>query len=649
MPKFGPLGRDVYERTYSRRKPDGTHEDWDDTVARVVAGNLELVDSRYHLPDEAERLTALMADFRIIPGGRFLWTSGVPGRRFSYNCHRSPWGPTLAEGFCWTFNELMKGGGVGTQVSNSYLNELPVPAGRVEFRALAPTGHPDEEEFAHRLVPPSPAGVVLKVEDSRQGWVAALRLVIDTCEAGGGVVNIDVTDVRPRGSLILGFGGTASGPGPLIEMLHSVTDILNRCVGEPLASLDCMDILHACAVAVCAGNIRRSARMSQKHWADEDIFDFISCKADDTSDHWSTNISVEIDAAFLTAQAVGDHHANAVYAAVIDGMMANGEPGFYNSTAASVDEPDDVRATNPCGEIPLSEREPCVLGHVNLAAFGTDLDGAQAATELMARFLLRATFAPIEDPGQRAVVDKRRRIGVGIFGYQEWGAAHGLKYSEIHKSEEMGQKLWLLQLSARHAAQEYAHQMGVPAPVKTTTVAPTGTISMLSGHTAGVHPVYARYFVRRVRYAANDPAVERHIAAGRHVEDCVYTNDTKVVSFVCRDQILDDYPEELIEQADELDPWTMFATQEFVQRQYANNAVSFTVNITPETKRSDLGNALICSLKNLKGTTVMMDSSRPQAPFERLNRQNYELMAATGTVSAGQAIPDCSTGACPVR
>ena len=69
MPKFGPLGRDVYERTYSRRKPDGSSEDWDDTVSRVVAGNLELVDSRYHLPDEAERLTALMSDFRIIPGG----------------------------------------------------------------------------------------------------------------------------------------------------------------------------------------------------------------------------------------------------------------------------------------------------------------------------------------------------------------------------------------------------------------------------------------------------------------------------------------------------------------------------------------------------------------------------------------------------
>ena len=122
MPKFGPLGRDVYERTYARRKSDGSSENWDETVARVVAGNLELVDAEYHLPDEAERLTALMSDFRIIPGGRFLWTSGVPGRRFSYNCHRSPWGPTLAEGFCWTFNELMKGGGVGTQVSRSYLN-----------------------------------------------------------------------------------------------------------------------------------------------------------------------------------------------------------------------------------------------------------------------------------------------------------------------------------------------------------------------------------------------------------------------------------------------------------------------------------------------------------------------------------------------
>ena len=75
MPNFGPLGSDVYRRTYSRRKPNGTPETWDDTVARVVTGNLALVPDEHHLTDEAERLTDLLSNFEMVPGGRHLWVT----------------------------------------------------------------------------------------------------------------------------------------------------------------------------------------------------------------------------------------------------------------------------------------------------------------------------------------------------------------------------------------------------------------------------------------------------------------------------------------------------------------------------------------------------------------------------------------------
>ena len=182
MPEWGPLGHDVFRRTYSRRRPDGTSETWDDTVARVVAGNLALVPEEHQLIDEAKRLTELLTSFTMIPGGRHLWVTGVPGRHYLSNCHRAGWGNDLATHFCFTFDALMQGGGVGANASGSYLEALPAPAGTVELRVTADERHPDWNEFAHRLSPPSSADAV-SVPDSRQGWTAALKMVLDTAQA----------------------------------------------------------------------------------------------------------------------------------------------------------------------------------------------------------------------------------------------------------------------------------------------------------------------------------------------------------------------------------------------------------------------------------------------------------------------------------
>src|SRR5690606_39320506 len=84
----GPIGENVYDRTYSRRKSDGTKETWEETVRRVVDGNLSLVDSKYHLKGEREELFNLITNFKAIPAGRHLWVTGVPGRQFLFNPFR---------------------------------------------------------------------------------------------------------------------------------------------------------------------------------------------------------------------------------------------------------------------------------------------------------------------------------------------------------------------------------------------------------------------------------------------------------------------------------------------------------------------------------------------------------------------------------
>ena len=265
---------------------------------------------------------------------------------------------------------------------------------------------------------------------------------------------------------------------------------------------------------------------------------------------------------------------------------------------------------------------------------------------MLTRFLVRATFAPIEDDRQRAIVDENRRIGVGLLGFQEWALASRCKYSDIRHSITLGVHLEMIADAARQAAKNYAAELGIPVPIKTTSIQPTGSTSQLSGHTAGIHPIYARHFIRRIRYAENDPLLSDHVAKGRHVEPCQYTAGTSGVSIPTRDQILDDYPEDLIEQADEIDPEVMLATQAFVQEHFADTAVSFTGNGPERYTHRDLARALIRYLPKLKGTTVMVDGTRPQAPFERITRDEYE--AATGQ-AVGQAMDDCSTGACPVR
>jgi ribonucleoside-triphosphate reductase (thioredoxin) len=683
-PNFGPSGKIVFERSYSRTKPDGTKETWYETTDRVIKGNLGLV---YGEPNtwspevynEYSNLKAMMDDFRIIPAGRHLWASGVAGRQFLFNCHVSHWNEKITDHFDFTFMRLMEGGGVGTNYSTKYINRYEAPRRELKVHIVCDPSHPDYQkmvdagvistEFSHEW-----AGA-FQIGDSREGWSEGMcdlinTYFIDDVKHYDRVYN--VTGVREEGRPLVSFGGTASGPLPFAVMMHEINEIINKraATGQQLNPIDMMEIDHSMACCVVSGGNRRSARMAMVAWDDPYINDFINCKKD-TGKHWTTNISVAIDDEFirLNNKVTRDYHplerqAKDVYIAAITGMLRDGEPGFWNYSLANHGELAEIVCTNPCGEIGLREWEACILGHINLDAFAPtperaeiNFDGMFEAHKLMTRFLIRASFGDKADPKQQEMVNRNRRIGVGHFGVAGFLNKLGIKYSEAPKGEFFPELLQDLYYTVKTEAADYAFKLRIAAPVANTTMAPTGSIAKLVGATEGPQPPYAKYYYRRIQFSTiNHPEkIQEYIDLGYDVEDSVYSVNTKVVKTIVKELLVQQVEDlgydadEIVESQDELSLEEMLSFQEMYQTNFVDNSISYTANI-PEGKYTveELAAIIKPFLTKLKGTTIMVDGTRPQAPYERLTKEQY--LSLTGPKTIEDSVdPDCSTGACPIR
>ncbi len=671
-PAFGPTGKIVYERTYQRTMANGDKETWEDTVRRVVKGNISLVDAKYIEPNEDSKLFDLFYNFRALPAGRQLWSSGVPGRQYLFNCHVSGWGEKFSDHFAFTFLRLMEGGGVGTNYSTKYLKRYGTAVNELRVHIVCDPAHPDYQSMQD-------AGLLSKefsydwpgafpVEDSREGWANALVDFLDTFYRTDVLHTdrvYDVSRVRAAGMKLRTFGGTASGPLPFAKMMHTVDDVMGYLASDTITPLDAMAIDHAIAECVVSGGVRRSARMSIVHWNDPHIMEFLRAKENGLS-NWTTNISVEIDQDFFNALSkadVGlklghtiDGKADHILNAVVEGMLTNGEPGFWNSSLSNVGEVNPVLSTNPCGEIALEEWENCNLGHINMDAF---IDKSESelieAHRLMTRFLIRATYGDIADSRQQEVVERNRRIGVGHFGVQGYLAKQGIKYSEAWLSDYTN-TLTRLSMAVRLAARQYAFQMRIPEPVKVTTVAPTGSIAKMPGVTEGIHPIYARHFIRRVQFSNVGDAeqIKELQDQGYFSEPSLYAFNTTVIEFPTKDKLVAEVEAmgldpNIVESADEIGFEDMLRFQAMYQAYYADNAVSFTVNI-PNNKYTnyEILQLLKKYLPRLKGTTIMVDESRKQSPYQRISESEYMLANGLSLVEESYD-ENCASGACPIR
>lgn len=656
----------VYRRTYSRTKPDGSKETWPETVRRVVDGNLALVDPKHIEKDEREKLIEYIESFKIVPAGRHLKSVGVNDFALN-NCWHSGWSSDPAEHFEFTLMRLAEGGGVGANYSNKYLDAVtPCLVSNPVVHIVCRPDHPDFLDLAE-------AGLIsteyshdwhgaYQVADSREGWAKALGdLIRNAHDRNTFHTNrvYDVSLVREKGATLKTFGGTASGPKPFAQMLKNVGDILRR-VGDSggwITGMDAMAIDHEIAKCIVSGGVRRSARMSIMHWADPQVMEFISCKSDFSS-HWTTNISVEVDDEFFYQLKKLDGYSDRILRSIVEGVHKNGEPGIWNSTLSAVGEPTPPTSTNPCGEITLNEWEPCNLGHVNLSAFlreipeCPDFKGLFEAHRLVTRFLIRATFAKVDDPKSQEIIEKNRRIGVGHLGFAEYlvGGAWGELSTVRGDLKDFAN-------TVETAALKYSHELRIPAPVKTRTVAPTGSISKLAGVSGeGIHPIYSQYFLRRIRFSDVEPdevrQVEEYKAKGYHTEPDLYAANTTVVEIPTKDPILDLVSDEsLIKAAHEMTLREHLEIQSMYQEHWADNAVSYTINFDPEEVTvDDIRNALIDYGPELKGTTMFPEATRPQSPYQRLTKEQYEyLIQAIGEENSESGFDEaCASGACPI-
>lgn len=686
-PNWGPVGEVVHARSYSMTKPDGEAEKWWETVVRVVDGNLGLVDARYIESTEREELIERIFEFEMLPGGRHLAMSGKPGRQFLNNCHGAGWHKEVARHFMFTFDQLMQGGGVGANYSDEFFVNYPRIRSAPKLHIVCSPEHADYEamkpylssEYSHAW-----AGS-FRIPDSREGWIDALQMVMEAFwSPDEETIVLDCSLIRKRGEKIRTFGGTSSGPMYLAQMMQDVHRNLTRRVGARLQWNDSMEIDHHIAACVVSGNVRRSARMAMKHWKDPGIFDFITCKKEEGL-HWSTNISVIVDDDFFRALRAGDPHAEKVLRMTVEGMLTNGEPGFFNKTLASEGELNEVYTTNPCGEIAFEQWENCNLGHINLDAYCDretgkfDFARCIESYRLMTRFLIRATFGDVTSPLQKKVMDRNRRIGVGFTGFHGWLTKMGIRWSESHHDPYIRKTLRDFYEAVRKESRRYAFQLRIAEPVKVTCLAPVGTVSKLPGVSESMEPVKFRFFEQRMRFSKmpEDPQIQKLRDQGYDIEEATFEPNTLIAVIPCKHRLLEELEyihdtnraEWLLEEATDIPIEDMLAVQQMVQQEYADNGISFTVNRwadetqlawieqNPEWSQKGLSLPLPSAevvdttvaavrhfLPRLKGTTLMVDGSRQQAPYTEITKEQYNNSTAkTVAESSGE---DCASGAC---
>jgi ribonucleoside-triphosphate reductase (thioredoxin) len=255
---------------------------------------------------------------------------------------------------------------VGVNVQRKYVNQVPKVENRLDLRFIC---NPNHSDYNTELKPLGVSGVYqdetdgipfFNVPDSREGWAEALGKVIDAHYEGITELVIDISDIRPRGSDIKGFGGIASGPAPLVQMLTKVNEILNRRVGDYVTPTEWGDVIQLIGTCVVAGNVRRTALILI---GDQDDKEFVESKnysleKNKTASQWrwasnnSVDIGVDTDRETLRNMAVNIYY--------------NGEPGYVSIELSrnfgriidgfQADIDGEVEVFNPCGNGDFASR-----------------------------------------------------------------------------------------------------------------------------------------------------------------------------------------------------------------------------------------------------------------------------------------------------
>jgi len=491
---------------------------------------------------------------------------------------------------------------------------------------------------------------VLPVEDSMDGIFGALRNAALIHKSGGGT-GFAFSRLRPKNSMVGTTGGVASGPVSFMKIFNTATEQVKQ------------------------GGTRRGANMAILKVDHPDIMEFIFSKRENR-DLNNFNISVGVTNAFMKAAVdnaeydlidprnqthIGKLNAADVYHTLVKQAWKNGDPGIIFLDRINRDNPTpalgDIESTNPCGEQPLLPLEACNLGSINLAKFVIengdgpmiDYEGLKDIVTLSVRFLdntIDMSRYPL--PDITAMVRGNRKIGLGVMGFADLLYQLNVPYNSEEALETAETIMRFIQEAAHEASRDLAEQRGVfenydqsifkDSGIKyrnatTTTIAPTGTLSILAGCSSGIEPLFALSFVRNVM--DNDKLLEVNPYFEKVARQRGFYSrelmDTIAKSGSIRD--LMEIPEDardVFATAHDVSPEWHIRMQAAFQK-YTDNAVSKTVNLPHDATVEDVIKVYDLAFElGCKGVTIYRDGSKENQvlSFSQKDEQKDGFMTA---------------------